>query len=248
MCLERQKRHGGAHVRWSTLVLLHLWTGTPTPLPIILDIAETHFSLEFDLHTLILKDLAANVGQADNPAVLDAGISLLGSRVELRAPPESKELMNGAIEPERAFMVSPWYDTFSPCILTETIQSSSRVHCHIAFGELAQNLPSSHLESAIPVLLDMLRDIPYIDFDTSLNWSGAYRSLFRSFPFSIHSVDWALPDQLVYSTVTALLRLAEKNADNKGRIVGAIIKLSSEIVAQIQSQPRMYLVSNSFLP
>ncbi|CAG7846285.1 SubName: Full=Related to phosphatidylinositol-4-kinase {ECO:0000313/EMBL:CCA68456.1} [Serendipita indica DSM 11827] len=39
-------------------------------------------SLDFNLHTLILKDLAANISQADDPTVLDAGLNLLGSRVK----------------------------------------------------------------------------------------------------------------------------------------------------------------------
>lgn len=64
------------------------------------------FSLEFDLHTLILKDLAANVGQAKDPAVLDSGMNLLGSRVELRAPQEQKPPADGTTEQERVFMVS----------------------------------------------------------------------------------------------------------------------------------------------
>jgi hypothetical protein len=64
------------------------------------------YSLEFDLHTLILKDLAANVGQAKDPSVLDAGLNLLGSRVEIRAPQEQQTLMNGTTEQERVFMVS----------------------------------------------------------------------------------------------------------------------------------------------
>jgi phosphatidylinositol 4-kinase A len=129
--------------------------------------------------------------------------------------------------------------------LTKPLQSSARVHCHIAFAELAQNLPSGHLESAIPVLLDMLRDFPYIDFDSSLNWSGECH-LACWFSFSIHFLDWALPDQLVYATVTGLLRLAEKSTENREGIVAAIVKLSSEIVSQMQSKSSRFLLYSCF--
>ncbi|CAG7846286.1 Phosphatidylinositol 4-kinase stt4 Short=PI4-kinase; Short=PtdIns-4-kinase [Serendipita indica DSM 11827] len=94
---------------------------------------------------------------------------------------------------------------------------------------MAQNLPLGHLESAIPVLLDILRDIPFVDFDQSLAWS-----------------DWALPDQLVYSTVTALLRLAEKSEGSKQRIVAAIIKLASQIVSQMQGDSLIAIVTQTY--
>ena len=49
---------------------------------------------------------------------------------------------------------------------------ASRVRCNIGFGELAVNLPEALLGSAVPVLLDILRDIPYFDFDRNLAWDG----------------------------------------------------------------------------
>lgn len=52
------------------------------------------------------------------------------------------------------------------------LQSAPKVHCHIAYGQLAVNLPAGHLESAIPVLIDILRDIPHVQLDPSLNWTG----------------------------------------------------------------------------
>lgn len=168
-------------------------------------------SLDFDLHTLILKDLATNVSQANDPAVLDSGINLLGSRVELRAPFQSNNDLDEEVEPERVYM------------------SYSRVQCHIAFGELAQRLPKGHLESAVPVLLDIARDIPFIDFDPSLSWS-----------------EWALSDQLVFSTVTALLRLANKSPEDKPKIIAAVIKLASEIVVQVQGQSSTTVVTQAY--
>ncbi|KAG8826070.1 phosphatidylinositol-4- kinase [Serendipita sp. 401] len=168
-------------------------------------------SLEFDLHRLILKDLAVNISQADDAAVIESGINLLGSRVELRAPQDTTKESGDMKEQERVPL------------------AASRVQCHIAFGELAQNLPQDHLASAVPVLLDILRDIPFIDFDPSLNWT-----------------DWALPDQLVYSTVTALLRLAEKDAESKGFIVTAIIKLATEVVSQMKTEPLNIVITQAY--
>ena len=51
------------------------------------------------------------------------------------------------------------------------------MHCNIAFGELLFNFPEAHISQTIhnilPVLIDVLRDIPYIDFDRCLSWEGA---------------------------------------------------------------------------
>jgi phosphatidylinositol 4-kinase len=52
------------------------------------------------------------------------------------------------------------------------MQSASRVRCHIGYGELAMSLPHSFLSNIVPVLIDILRDVPRIDFDESLSWEG----------------------------------------------------------------------------
>lgn len=53
---------------------------------------------------------------------------------------------------------------------------ASRVHCNIAFGELVVNFPDIQIDNTIdtliPVLIDVLRDVPYIDFDKCLSWEG----------------------------------------------------------------------------
>lgn len=36
------------------------------------------------------------------------------------------------------------------------------------------NLPNSHVDETVPVLIDILRDIPYIDFDRCLAWDGMW--------------------------------------------------------------------------
>jgi hypothetical protein len=53
-----------------------------------------------------------------------------------------------------------------------TLQSASTIRCHIGYGELAMSLPNSYLSNTVPVLVDILRDVPRIDFDESLSWAG----------------------------------------------------------------------------
>lgn len=50
-------------------------------------------------------------------------------------------------------------------------------------------------------------------------------------------LDWALPDQLVYSTVTALLRLATKDLESRVRIIQSIMKFAADVVSQMKSRP-----------
>ena len=53
-------------------------------------------------------------------------------------------------------------------------QSASRVNCHIGYAQLAMNLPSVHVEETFPTLLDVLNDIPDMDFDRSLVWERKF--------------------------------------------------------------------------
>ena len=39
------------------------------------------------------------------------------------------------------------------------------------------NISSTLLPTTVPVLLDILRDIPYIDFDMNLTWDGESSAL-----------------------------------------------------------------------
>jgi hypothetical protein len=39
------------------------------------------------------------------------------------------------------------------------------------------NISSTLLPTTVPVLLDILRDIPYIDFDMDLTWDGELSAL-----------------------------------------------------------------------
>ena len=73
---------------------------------------------------------------------------------------------------ERVYIVSSLTSKLTYISRITSLQSASKVHCHIAYGQLAVNLPAGHLESAIPVLIDILRDIPHVQFEPSLNWTG----------------------------------------------------------------------------
>jgi hypothetical protein len=64
------------------------------------------------------------------------------------------------------------------CSFLKAGQPASRVRCHIGFGELAMNLPDSHVASTVPVLVDILRDVPLIDFDESLSWEGVCQTVY----------------------------------------------------------------------
>ena len=48
-------------------------------------------------------------------------------------------------------------------------------------------------------------------------------------------LDWALPDQLVYSVVSSLLQLANYNPRFGESIVDAVLEFSTTIVERIQS-------------
>lgn len=89
---------------------------------------------------------------------------MLSSRVETRVkvPKESKPA-NGQLD----------VTLDAPEDQTRVYMTASRVHCNIAFGELAYNVPSAHAAKTVAVLVDMLRDIPFFDFEPSLAWEGA---------------------------------------------------------------------------
>jgi phosphatidylinositol 4-kinase len=136
-------------------------------------------SLDFNIHQLILSDLAASVGASnDDPAdpTIDSSIDAIRSNVTTRAVSEIAEEDESVTEAnleQRVFMVSV------PAIVPAFQfnlgrQSASRARCNIGFSELSVNMSPSLLHSTVPVLLDVLRDIPYIDFDMNLTWDGKH--------------------------------------------------------------------------
>ncbi|GJJ07619.1 hypothetical protein Clacol_001823 [Clathrus columnatus] len=122
------------------------------------------YGLELNLRQMVLRDLARNVGQTegqqDEPSVKDA-IDFVYSKVETRDVSEEQSEM-----PTRVFM------------------STSRVQCNMGFAELAPKLSKTHTVSAVSGLIDILRDIPYIDFDKTLSWTAA--NIISQFAPSFH--------------------------------------------------------------
>ncbi|KAF7338006.1 hypothetical protein MVEN_02024500 [Mycena venus] len=165
--------------------------------------------LELNIHQRILSDIASNVSEA--PDDVTYARDIITSKVQTRADPVEAVRVNGnATTPtesegeQRVFM------------------SASRVHCNIAFGELVVNFPEVHIANAIdtlmPALIDVLRDVPYIDFDKCLSWE-----------------EWALPDQLVYSTVSALLRISSSHEKYSQAATSAIFSFISRIVDKLNT-------------
>lgn len=84
------------------------------------------------------------------------------------------------------------------------------------------------MDRVVSVLIDMLRDIPFIDFDPSLSWE-----------------DWALPDQLAFSTASSLLRLSNDHPQFIDQAVNAIFDFVAQTVQNIaNSSCKPYIASS----
>ncbi|KAJ6502153.1 hypothetical protein C8R45DRAFT_975566 [Mycena sanguinolenta] len=164
--------------------------------------------LELNIHQRILSDIASNV--SETPADVSYARDIITSKVQTRAEPEPVKV-NGNVK------ASPESEGEQ-----RVFMSTSRVHCNIAFGELVVNFPEVHIANAIdtlmPALIDVLRDVPYIDFDKCLSWE-----------------EWALPDQLVYSTVSALLRISSSHDKYSEAATNAMFSFISCIVDKINT-------------
>ncbi|KAG9016282.1 phosphatidylinositol-4- kinase [Tulasnella sp. 427] len=195
-------------------------------------------SLEFNLHQLILSDLARTVScpttgwhtstssTEEGKKSVDSAIQALSSRVETRVKSPQNEIADvtgdsspdndqNPIEKPEDDSSSEEGDECEPRVF----MSASRVHCNIAFGEMASNIPPEHSAKSCAVLIEILKDIPYIDFEHSLVWE-----------------DWALPDQLVFSTVSALLRIAESYSEHRSNVMEALRNFSLKVMNQLDSE------------
>ncbi|KAL0581133.1 Phosphatidylinositol 4-kinase stt4 [Marasmius crinis-equi] len=168
--------------------------------------------LELNIHQRILNDIASNVGETQEE--IQYANSAIASQVQTRDIVKEKmkeeEDANGYAEGEQDDE------------LEKVFMPASRAHCNIAFGEMVANFPESYITEAIdtlmPVLIDILRDVPNIDFDKSLSWE-----------------DWALPDQLVYSTVSALLRITRAHKQYSESAMDAIVAFIYDVVEQTKT-------------
>jgi phosphatidylinositol 4-kinase len=52
------------------------------------------------------------------------------------------------------------------------VQPASRANCHVGFAQVAAKIPESQVASVVPVLIDILRDVPRMEFDQCLVWDG----------------------------------------------------------------------------
>ncbi|PFH54176.1 hypothetical protein AMATHDRAFT_52986 [Amanita thiersii Skay4041] len=108
--------------------------------------------------------------------------------------------------------------------------SSSSAHCNVAFGDMIVNFPGDYIEGrleiVLPILVDLLTDIPRIDFDRNLSW-----------------IDWSLPDQLVFSTVSALLRITSSQPGHSNQAIAAILSFISATVENIRTSTSLDLLT-----
>ena len=79
----------------------------------------------------------------------------------------------------------------------------------------------------------MLGGVPNIDFDQCLSWQGRSILSHAWNDYMTIALDWALPDQLVFSTVSALLRLTSTHTDYAEAAATAVFKFIAEIVEKI---------------
>lgn len=70
-------------------------------------------------------------------------------------------------------------------------------------------------------------------------WLGRVGILHRDYATSlIVFIEWALPDQLVYATVSSLLQLASSHPQYSDSILGAILAFSSNIINKLRNSTR----------
>ncbi|KZP21149.1 hypothetical protein FIBSPDRAFT_788486 [Athelia psychrophila] len=161
--------------------------------------------LELNIHQRILSDIASLKDTRDD---LLFAKELIASKVETREDLEEQQAQEGhAADGD----VEP--RVFMP---------ASTAHCNIAFGEMVINFPKDHIENniqtVIPVLVEMLGSVPVVNFDQCLSWQ-----------------DWALPDQLVFSTVSALLRITSVHTEHSETAVNAILAFIVKVTENLQT-------------
>ena len=91
------------------------------------------------------------------------------------------------------------------------------------------------------MLIDILRDVPYIDFDHCLAWEGTRDQQFcvQRTRHAQCSVDWSQPDQLAFATVSALLHVSSSHPEHRKAATDAIIHFVGQIVEMLKQGDRM---------
>ncbi|KAF9564367.1 hypothetical protein CPC08DRAFT_705318 [Agrocybe pediades] len=159
--------------------------------------------LELNIHQRILSEIASNDDSAFSQELLSCRVQ---TRVDALLQKQEKEVIVDDVDPGEHF--------------EHVYMSTTRVQCNIAFADLLVNCPNSfndNIDTVVPTLIDILRDVPNINYDKSLSW-----------------IDWALPDQLVFSTISALLRLSNEYESFREQATSAIFFFVSQTVQRIQ--------------
>ncbi|KAF9475060.1 hypothetical protein BDN70DRAFT_996680 [Pholiota conissans] len=163
--------------------------------------------LELNTHHRILSDIAANDDGGFAEQILVPRSQTRGSPIGSPGQTENKQRTT-----ERIYM------------------SASRVHCNTAFGDLVVDSPGSRIldsiDTVMPVLIEILRDAPYVDFDKSLSW-----------------IDWSFSDQLVFSTISALLRISNEHAAYCEEATSAIFSFVSKIIQEIHKSTSLNVLT-----
>lgn len=58
--------------------------------------------------------------------------------------------------------------------------------------------------------------------------------------FDLPLIEWALPDQLVYSTVSAILRVCSTHPDRVDQTVDTILRFVAQVVQKLPKASREY--------
>lgn len=77
---------------------------------------------------------------------------------------------------------------------------------------------SASIDSIIPHLVEILSSLPNTQFEKNLGW-----------------IDWSLPDQLAYSTVSAILRAAKYHPESGESAIRAILRFIAVAAQRIKT-------------
>lgn len=204
-------------------------------------------SLEFrNLQHLIYSDLSNNIGECKDVNEVQPTVDLIRASIETHGAPLGEQNQERVVEdtegPQRVYMVGPEHlAVIHSLSYHDSVQPASRANCHIGFAQVAAKLPDPHVDSVVRVLIEVLRDIPRMDFDQCLVWDGAFTVPFVPVVLVLtNNVEWAIPDQLVYNTVSSLLRLAASHPGRRLSVTDAILEFAERIVTLLQNEHRTF--------
>ncbi|KAF8350539.1 hypothetical protein F5887DRAFT_939764 [Amanita rubescens] len=164
--------------------------------------------LELNIHQCILSEFASVAARSNDEASYARDLML--PKVRRGQDPETSTQESSG-EP-RIFM------------------ASSTVHCNTAFGDMILNAPVAylelHIDELLPILIEMLSDIPRTDFERRLSW-----------------IEWAASDQLVFSIVSAALRITSSQPRYGDQTVRAIVIFINEIVKNVKTSTSLELLT-----